>query len=90
MIGFGVGGMVCGRWADRYGVVRVIGVGATTVVAGYLLASFSPNIVLFALAPGLLLGFLGIASSFVPLIADTALWWDKRRGIAVAVCASGN
>jgi predicted MFS family arabinose efflux permease len=50
----------------------------------------SPNIVAFTLAHALLLGFLGIASSFVPLIADTALWWSRRRGIAVAVCASGN
>jgi MFS family permease len=27
---------------------------------------------------------------FAPLIADTALWWSRRRGIAVAICASGN
>jgi MFS family permease len=33
---------------------------------------------------------LGIASTFAPLLADTAQWWNKRRGIAVAVCASGN
>ena len=26
----------------------------------------------------------------MPLIADTSLWFVKRRGIAVAVCASGN
>ena len=43
----------------------------------------------FALAQGLL-GLLGIASTFAPLLADTAQWWNKRRGIAVAVCASGN
>jgi MFS family permease len=27
---------------------------------------------------------------FAPLIADTSLWFTRRRGIAVAVCASGN
>src|SRR5688572_2769675 len=27
---------------------------------------------------------------FAPLIADTSLWWVRRRGIAVAICASGN
>jgi MFS family permease len=36
------------------------------------------------------MGFFGSSSTFAPLLADTSLWWDKRRGIAVAVCASGN
>jgi MFS family permease len=27
---------------------------------------------------------------FAPLIADTSLWWARRRGIAVAIAASGN
>jgi MFS family permease len=39
---------------------------------------------------GLLLGALGSASAFAPLVADTALWFVRRRGIAVAICASGN
>ena len=32
----------------------------------------------------------GASSTFAPLIADTSLWFERRRGIAVAVCASGN
>ena len=90
MIGFGLGGIFCGRLADRHGIVRVLIVGAIAVLSGYVLASLSPNILLFGLAHGVLIGFFGIASSFVPLIADTSLWWNKHRGIAVAVCASGN
>jgi len=90
MIGFGLGGLLCGRWADRYGVARVLALGSFGVASGYVLASFASNIVFFALAHGLLLGMIGIASAFVPLIADTALWWNKRRGLAVGVCASGN
>src|SRR5262249_5153487 len=41
------------------------------------------------LAQGLL---VGVASSFAfgPLIADTSLWFTRRRGIAVAVIASGS
>jgi fluoride ion exporter CrcB/FEX len=38
----------------------------------------------------LLIGLLGTACTFSPLVADTSLWFRKRRGIAVAVCASGN
>jgi MFS family permease len=90
MIGFGLGGLVCGRWADRFGIHRVILLGAAGVASGYLLAALSPNVLMFGLAHGLLIGFLGVASAFVPLIADTSMWWNRRRGIAVAVCASGN
>ena len=47
------------------------------------------NVWMFGLAHGLL-GLLGGAATFAPLMADTGLWWNKRRGIAMAVCASGN
>jgi len=36
------------------------------------------------------MGLIGSAATFAPLMADTALWWNRRRGIAVAICASGN
>jgi MFS family permease len=45
---------------------------------------------MFSLAHGLLIGFLGSAATFAPLLADTSLWFVRRRGFAVAVCASGN
>jgi MFS family permease len=48
------------------------------------------GIVGFAIVHGLLLGAFGSACTFAPLVADTALWFVRRRGIAVAVCASGN
>ena len=89
MLGFGMGGMWMGRWADRMGIARVLGVGALGVTTGFVWAGLSGGIVGFALAQGLL-GLLGIASTFAPLLADTGQWWNKRRGIAVAVCASGN
>jgi MFS family permease len=42
------------------------------------------------LAHGVLIGLLGSSALFAPLIADTSLWWRRRRGLAVAICASGN
>jgi len=33
---------------------------------------------------------LGTAAFFGPLIADVSLWFRKRRGVAVAIAASGN
>lgn len=90
MVALGLGGIVTGRLADRFGIMRVLWVGALAVCGGYVLASSADSILGFALAHGLLLGLLGSSSTFAPLMADTALWWNKRRGIAVAICASGN
>ncbi len=90
MIGFGLGGLLMGRLADRFGVVVPLLVGAASVGAGFTLASGADGIAAFALSHGLLLGFFGSSTTFAPLIADTSLWFVRRRGIAVAVCASGN
>ena len=90
MICLGIGGVWTGKMADRHGITRVLWMGAVAVCAGFVCAGLSPNIWTFGLAHGLLLGLLGGASTFAPLMADTSLWWHKRRGIAVAICASGN
>ena len=90
MLGFGAGGLAMGKLADKWGVHLALWIGAVGVGSGFILAGLASNIWLFALAHGLLMGLLGSSSTFAPLLADTSLWWDKRRGIAVAVCASGN
>ena len=90
MLGFGAGGLVMGKLADKWGVHVPLWIGALGVGSGFVLAGMSTNIWLFALSHGVLMGFFGSSSTFAPLLADTSLWWNKRRGIAVAVCASGN
>ncbi len=90
MVCLGIGGLWTGKWADRYGITRVLQLGAVAVCSGFVLAGLSGSIWTFGLAHGLLLGLLGGASTFAPLMADTSLWWNKRRGMAVAICASGN
>ena len=90
MLGLGIGGVFMGRWADRKGVHVPLFWGGLGVGTGFILAALAPNIWLFALAHCVLLGALGGSATFAPLVADTSLWWHKRRGIAVAICASGN
>jgi len=90
MIGFGVGGAIMGRIADKVGIVAPVTVGAAAIAAGYMLASLTNDIVSFALVYGLLIGLTGTAATFAPLMADISHWFEKRRGIAVALCASGN
>ena len=89
MVCLGLGGLFTGRWADRFGIARVLWLGSAAVLGGYVLAALSGNVWMFGLAHGLL-GLLGGAATFAPLMADTGLWWNKRRGMAMAVCASGN
>ena len=90
MIGFGVGCVVMGKLADRFGIVPVILLGAVSLGLGFVACGMAGSITGYAVAQGLLIGFLGSSTTFVPLIADTSLWFVKRRGIAVAICASGN
>jgi len=90
MIGFGVGGILMGRLADRFGVMVPLLIGAVSLCIGFVASGFATGIGTFALAQGLFIGLLGSSASFAPLVADTSLWFVKRRGIAVAVCASGN
>jgi MFS family permease len=90
MVGFGLGGIVMGRLADRFGVVVPVVIGTVCLGAGFIVAGFADSLWQFALAQGLLIGFLGSSATFAPLVADTSLWFHRRRGIAVAICASGN
>ena len=90
MIGFGMGGIFMGKLADRWGVSVPLSIGAVGMGLGYTIAAMANSIWVFAIAHGVFIGFLGSSSTFSPLLADTSLWFNKRRGIAVAVCASGN
>ena len=90
MVGFGVGGIFMGRLADRRGVMLASLIGAGGLAAGFIVAGMSSGIMSFALVHGVLLGLVGSSATFAPLVADTSLWFVKRRGIAVAICASGN
>ena len=90
MIGFGLGGILMGRLSDRYGVMVPVLLGAVCLGLGFIAAGHASELWQFALAQGLLIGLLGTATTFVPLVADTSMWFTRRRGIAVAICASGN
>jgi MFS family permease len=90
MIGFGLGGILMGRLSDRFGVMVVVLIGMAGMSAGFIAAGHAGSLWQFNLAHGLLIGLLGTSATFAPLVADTSLWFDRRRGIAVAICMSGN
>ncbi|MEM6590157.1 MAG: MFS transporter [Pseudomonadota bacterium] len=88
MFGFAVGNMVFGRMVDRFGVTLAMIIAAGLVAAGMVASAMSPTILVLSLVQ-FFVG-LGTAACFGPLIADVSLWFLKRRGIAVAITASGN
>ena len=88
MLGFFAGGVVAGRMVDRRGIVFVSIVSALGLAAGFALAPLAPSLILFSAAQ-VLVGF-SAAATFAPLVADISHWFEKRRGLAVAMAASGN
>lgn len=90
LLGFGFGGILMGRLADRRGVMLPGLIGAVCVALGFTLASQSPGGAGLAAAHFVLIGLLGSSASFAPLIADTSLWFVRYRGAAVAACATGS
>jgi len=90
MVGFGLGGIFMGRLSDRYGVIVPVLIGALSLGLGFIAASAAPGILVFALVQGIVIGFLGSSATFAPLVADISFWFTRRRGIAVAICISGN
>jgi MFS family permease len=88
MIGFGAGGILMGRLADRFGVIVPILLGALLLGTGYVASGFAANLWQFALAQGVI--GLGSSGTFGPLMTDISHWFARRRGIAVAIASCGN
>lgn len=89
-IGFGAGGVAFGWAATRYGIATIVFVGGLICSAGFFLAATAPSFWVYAFAFGVPIGLLGAAATFSPLVADTSLWFEKRRGFAISIVISGN
>jgi MFS family permease len=89
MICFGFGGILMGRFSDRFGVMVPVVGSAIALGVGYAVASQATSLWQFALAQGLLVG-VASSASFAPIIADTSLWFTRHRGMAVAIISSGS
>jgi MFS family permease len=90
MIGFALGGVLAGRLADHFGIMVPMFLGTLALCLGFFAAALAPNYWVFVAAQAVLIGLLGCATSFGPLVADVSLWFQRQRGLAVAIVASGN
>lgn len=88
MIGFAIGTIIMGRALDKWGITPVLVTSAGFLAFGFAGSAMAPQIIIVAILHGFL-GF-GAGASFAPIIADASQWFMRRRGIAVAVAASGN
>jgi len=90
MFGFAAGGVMMGRFADKFGVVAPVVLGSVMLGIGYVAVGYAATLWQYALAQGVLIALFGCSATFGPLMADTSMWFTRRRGIAVSICASGN
>ncbi len=89
MIGAGAGGIMMGWWMDKKGVFQPVIFGAVMLGIGALVASQSEGRWSLYVANGILIGLLGKAAMITPLVANVTHWFDRRRGLAVSIIASG-
>lgn len=88
MLGMGVGGIYIIRWTERVGVALPSLISIAMIVIGASIASVTTDRLIFLLAHGVFIGLLGNATLFSPLLANVARWFDRRRGLAIAVVTS--
>src|SRR3546814_962985 len=79
-----------GRLADRFGILGPLRGGTVALALGYFAAGQATSLWQYAIAHGWLFGRLGSSATFGPIISDVSPWFVRRRGIAVAIGASGS
>lgn len=85
---YSVLGLIGGRLTDRFGPRRVILAGAFALGAGLVATSAAPSLSIAYLTYGLGVG-IGVASTYVPVLALVGGWFRQRRNAAMGVAVSG-
>jgi MFS family permease len=87
-LGSSVGGIAMGQIAERVGVRWTVMFGAAMIAAGLFLSSLGRPLDLY-IGHGLFMGLIGNAGLNAPLYVYVSRWFDRRRGSALALIASG-
>ncbi|MBL6958708.1 MAG: MFS transporter [Rhodospirillales bacterium] len=87
-IGAAVGGLYWGALSDKIGARRIGFLGS--VVISIALVGISLQTKLWAIyALYFLIGSVGFACLFTPMLALTGLWFDGRKGLALGIVTAG-
>jgi len=79
---------VTGRWADRVGPRPVLLTGAAFLVGGLLATAATPSLQLGYVTYGVGVG-TAVACAYVPMVANTGGWFERRRTAALGVAVAG-
>src|ERR1700753_2914704 len=88
MMGFGLGGVIVGKITDRFGIVRAVAISIVMLGIAFVLIGLSTALWQFVVIY-FLIG-LGTSATFAPLMAEVSHWFERYRGLAVPIVASGN
>lgn len=80
--------MFWGAMSDRFGARPVLLVGAVLFSISLWLAGQAPNVLLFQLSFGLLVGG-SMAAFFAPMMATVTGWFSTQRSLAVSLVSAG-
>jgi MFS family permease len=87
--GAGVGGIFMGYCFDRTGMGLPALLGASMIGLGAMLTSIVSSAWELFFIYGVMMGFLGRAALFSPLMANITRWFDHKKSMAVGVVGSG-
>jgi MFS family permease len=88
-LGSGLGGILMGRIAERFGVRWTVMFGAAMIAAGLALSTLGLGWQLYV-GHGLFIGLIGLGGINAPLYVYVSRWFDRRRGSALALISSGS
>jgi MFS family permease len=87
-LGSGIGGVLMGRVANRFGTRPTVIGGAVMVGIGLSISTLGPSGPLW-IGHALFMGLLGIGAINAPMYIYISQWFDRRRGSALALISSG-
>jgi len=87
--GAGIGGIYMGYLLDRKGMGIPALLAASMIGVGALLTSYITNQWQLYFIYGVIMGFLGRAALFSPLMANITRWFDHKKSTAAGILGSG-
>ena len=87
-VGAALGGLLWGSLSDRIGARKIAFIGAVSIAGGLMLLGqqrelWAVYVIYFVM------GGLGFACLFTPLVALVGLWFDKNKGLAIGIVTAG-